>query len=258
MGLFGKKETKEQTGLTVSDTAKEILSRVKFPNRVFPAGESAEIVNKEYKKACVRGKKEGFVPILVVADETLAEWLGILDDEDSYSVEKALKEELADGEKILQQRCAEYEEDLEDDGVSGDEFRGEMQGGDTLDYISSIESFSIDGIEETILFEIPVKNPWEVIAWMPMGGWNECPDVSDMMAVSRYWYEKYGAVPAAFSHDTLEYVLDKPIGDEEAWELAREHYAFCPDRVDQCTATGTLGEVADCLRKSSVWYFWWD
>lgn len=41
-------------------------------------------------------------------------------------------------------------------------------------------------------------------------------------------------------------------------DTAKEHWAFCPDRVDQCTVTGTLGEVADCLRKSSVWYFCWD
>lgn len=265
MSLFGKKNNEKQSEQTISDTAKEILSRVKFPHQVFPAGESAEMVNEEYRKACIRGKQEGFVPILVVADATLAEWLGIL-DEDSYSVEAILGEEHADGKKILEQNYSMYESDYQsdfmEDGKSMEdtmrEFMGEMQEGETLDYLSSIESFSQDGIEETILFEIPVKNPWEVIAWMPMGGWNECPDASDMMAVSRYWYEKYGAIPAAFSHDTLEYVLEKPVGEEAAWEVAKEHWAFCPDRVDQCTATGTLGEVADCLRKSSVWYFWWD
>ena len=80
-----------------------------------------------------------------------------------------------------------------------------------------------------------------------------------MMEVCRYWYEKYGAVPAVVSHDTLEFVIEKPIDNEEqAWELAKEHYAFCPDRVDQGTNTGTIGEVADCLSKSTVWYFWWD
>ena len=94
---------------------------------------------------------------------------------------------------------------------------------------------------------------------MPMGGWNECPAVSEMMEVCRYWYEKYGAVPAAFSHDTIEFMLDRPVGNKEtAYQLAREHYAFCPDRVDQGTATGTIGEVAECIRLSKVWFFWWD
>ncbi len=139
------------------------------------------------------------------------------------------------------------------------EFMGEMEGGEPLDTLTSFVSFSGNGIEETILFEIPAENPWEVIAWMPMGGWNECPDASEMMEICRYWYEKYGAVPAAFSHDTLEFVLDRAAGDEKtSWEIAKEHYAFCPDRVDQGTESGTLGEVADSIRLSTVWYFWWD
>ena len=92
-----------------------------------------------------------------------------------------------------------------------------------------------------------------------MGGWNECPPAEEMMAVCKYWYEKYGAVPAALSHDTLEFVLTKPVDDEEkAWEAAKEHYAFCVDRVDQCTASYTLGELADCISRSTVWYFWRD
>lgn len=52
--------------------------------------------------------------------------------------------------------------------------------------------------KETPLYlaEIPTVNPWEVFAWLPFGGWNDCPDSEDMMAVFQYWYEKYGAVPA--------------------------------------------------------------
>lgn len=90
-----------------------------------------------------------------------------------------------------------------------------------------------------------------------MGGWNECPAAEDMMAVCRYWYETYNAMPAVITHDTLEFVVAKTVEtEEEAWKLAKEHFAFCPDRVDQGTASGTLGEVADCIRKSKIWYFW--
>ena len=27
-----------------------------------------------------------------------------------------------------------------------------------------------------ILAKIPVKNPWEIFAYLPFGNWNECPD----------------------------------------------------------------------------------
>ena len=43
-----------------------------------------------------------------------------------------------------------------------------------------------------------------------------------------------------------------------ALEVAKEHYAFTPDRVDQGTATGTLSEVAASIAVSKGWFFWWD
>lgn len=249
-----------------SKTTQEIIDSVKCPYQVFPAGGSSESVNAAYRAAVVRGRAEGFVPILVVSDDTLSEWLGILKD-DSYSKDAVLKQEEWNGEEILKENFARYAEDFaEDFGEEGstaddimEELMGEMEGGETIDELSAFTSYSGSGIEETILFEIPVTNPWEVIAWMPMGGWNECPDASDMIRVCRYWYETYGALPAAFSHDVLEFYLEKPVEDEDtAWKLAKEHYSFCPDRVDQGTESGMIGEVADCIKGSSVWFFWWD
>ena len=267
MGLLNHGEKSAEAAKQYSATAKEIIDKVKCPCEVFLKGDSVERVMAAYKEASARGRKEGFVPILVQSDDTLAEWLGILEDE-SYSKEAILRQERRGGAELLQQWYSQYMEDYEED--FGDvevpknetlmkELMGEMEGGEELHQMISFLQFSGQGIEETILFEIPVKNPWEVIAWMPMGGWNDCPQASEMMEVCRYWYEQYGAVPAAFSHDTLEFMLEKPVEDEEtAWALAKEHYGFCPDRVDQGTASGTFGEVADCIRKSTVWYFWWD
>lgn len=250
-----------------SAVTQEIIDKVKCPYQVFPEGESAKKVIEAYETSFARGKQEGFVPVLVQSDDTLAEWLGILEDED-YSKEAIIGQEHQDGGAMLKEWYSQYMEAYQED--FGDvevpkndtllkELMGEMEGGEELRQMISFQKFSRQGIEETILFEIPVKNPWEVIAWVPMGGWNDCPQASKMMEICRYWYEKYGAVPAAFSHDTLEFVLEKPVEDvDAAWALAKEHYAFCPDRVDQGTASGTFGEVADCLRKSTVWYFWWD
>jgi hypothetical protein len=248
-----------------NEITQEIIEKIKCPYQVFLEKCTVEEVNTAYKKALGRGQKDGFVPILVQADNTLAEWLGILEDE-SYSKEEVIGKGKISGKDILEERYAQYVEDYEEDfgSSSGDnsaseELIGEMEDGEEINYLTSFAKFSGEGIVETILFEIPVKNPWEVIAWMPMGGWNECPEASDMMAVCRYWYEEYGAVPAAFSHDEVEFLLEKPIEDEEmAWKLAKEHYAFCPDRVDQGTRNGTIGEVADSIRMSEVWYFWWD
>lgn len=109
-----------------------------------------------------------------------------------------------------------------------------------------------------ILYEVPTKNPWELVAYIPFGGWNECPTPDEMMAICKYWYEAYGAIPTIITHDVLEMKLPKPVDEKMALEVAKEHYAFTPDRVDQGTVTGTLSEVAASIAVSKGWFFWWD
>ena len=109
-----------------------------------------------------------------------------------------------------------------------------------------------------ILARIPVKKPWEIFAYLPFGNWNECPNTPELMAVAKYWFEQYGAIPAAMSHDELEFELPVPVPKERAVELAVEQYGFCPDIVDQEQDDPTVGNLADVLRQSTVWYFWWD
>ena len=45
----------------------------------------------------------------------------------------------------------------------------------------------------------------------------------------------------------------------EALGLAQELYAICPDVIDQSSEDeATVGRLADSLRQSKIWYFWWD
>lgn len=43
-----------------------------------------------------------------------------------------------------------------------------------------------------------------------------------------------------------------------AMDAAVELYGFCPDVIDQGPEDATVGALADVLRQSTVWYFWWD
>lgn len=94
--------------------------------------------------------------------------------------------------------------------------------------------------------------------YLPFGNWNECPDTPELMAVAKYWFEQHGAIPAAMSHDELEFLLPAPVSQKQAMEVATEQYGFCPDIVDQEQDDPTVGNLADVLRQSTVWYFWWD
>ena len=53
----------------------------------------------------------------------------------------------------------------------------------------------------------------------------------------------------------LEVALSAPVPKEKAMEMTVEQYGFCPD-IDQNFEE--LGALADTLRQSTVWYFWWD
>lgn len=65
------------------------------------------------------------------------------------------------------------------------------------------------------------------MAWLPMGGWNNCPTPFAMMMTARRWYEEYGAWPAAVSHDILEFAVEQRCPRNAAWnwQLSRESSA---------------------------------
>lgn len=247
------------------ETTLEIIEKIGCEYEVFTSENTASEVEKAYFKAVEEGKKGGFVPVLVVSDDTLAEWLGILEDE-KYAKEKVLSSK-EDGKQFLQNRYKEYTDDFmedndydEDEKVEAlEELVGDLEEaeGEEIRHFMGYQSYTGNGIEEVILFRIPVKNPWEVVAWLPMGGWNECPPAEEMMAVAKYWYEQYGAVIATMSHDTLEFYVENQVEDgDKAMELANEMYSFCPDCVDQ--GVGCIAELWAGIRKSNVWFFWWD
>ncbi len=258
-----------KAGKDYKESTQRIIDCVNCPYQVFGGENMAEDAKRSYHDAVKRGRKEKFMPLLVISDDILAETLEAL-KEDSYSKEKVIRQQETDIEQELKERyeeiaerCQEMdEEEMREEWYrqTGEDFDDAFEEfGETVSEFSSFYLSSDEGEEETILFEIPVENPWEVIAWVPMGGWNECPGAEEMMEVCRYWHKKYGAVPALVSSDTLEFVLEEPVADGElAMQAAREHFAFCPDRVDQGTETGSVAELAGSISKSTYWFFWWD
>lgn len=225
-----------------------------------------------YREAVERGEREGFIPVLVAADETLWESLVMNSDTDydwnggsDFSKERVaeyrkqmIRNPLKDGREIMEQLLGERQKEAEEDDIDWDtEVLGEMAGGEPMDRFSGYWDYFTRKTYPLILAEIPVKYCWEIFAWLPFGGWNECPDTPELMAVTRYWYEQYRAVPAVITHDVLEYGVPVPVNREQAMRLALEQHAWCPDVVGQSEDL-SVGMMADCLTKSTVWYFWWD
>ena len=223
-----------------------------------PADEDGDIM-ETYWDARRRGERQGFVPVLVRCDDLLLESMLEQSDPDS------------EGEDFSPRAVEEYRQSLLSLPVSGTVPAGkvaipELTPGDeaAMDEGGEIEGFTSYWDDRTgrtdfiLLAEIPVREPWQALAWLPMGGWNNCPAPADMLEAAEHWYREYGAWPAAVSHDVLEVALEKPVPRERCLELAREQAMFCPERLLTCGEDNSLGRLAGDLMRSNIWFFIWD
>lgn len=234
------------------------------PCRYFAPSDNDSELMKAYDDAFKRGKKEGFIPMIVTVDSILWECLVMnteqnADESFEFDYEKVKayrKKALSESLPSVNEVFHPYDEDEEDDEREETEDIDEYTDVEAADSLTGYWDILSDNTLPLILAEIPVKNPWEVFAWLPFGGWNECPDTGEQMAAAKHWFELYGAQPALVTHDVLEYVLPEPVGKEKAMEVAREQYGFCGDIVDQ--GIESVEALAGLTAISSVWYFWWD
>ena len=263
----------DEDTLEPSELADALMEYLDCECTYFPSMADDDPIMSAYSYAKRESVREGFVPVLIRADdETLLECLVMNadpeNDADCYEFDlkaaeeyrkKMLSAPVKDGKAILEELTGQRREEAEDDDMDWEEeVLGEMAGGYDNDRFSSYWDSDSHMTYPLILAKIPVKNPWEIFAYLPFGNWNECPDTPELMAVAKYWFEQYGAIPAAMSHDELEFLLPAPVSEEKAMEVATEQYGFCPDIVDQEQDDPTVGNLADVLRQSTVWYFWWD
>ena len=149
-----------------------------------------------------------------------------------------LSSPVKDGTTVLEELTGQRKEEAEDDDMDWDEeILGEMEGGYDNRRFSSYWNSDNNMTYPLILAKIPVKNPWEIFAYLPFGGWNECPNTPELMAVAKYWFEQYGAVPAVMTHDELEFLLPVPVSEKEAVDkikkIDRERRLYYEGRTDR-------------------------
>ncbi len=225
--------------------------RFGLPCACYPPMDNDGPLLSGYRQAKAQGEKEGFWPMLL--SEEYAR--GLLEAPDTP--EKLPP--VGSGKEFFQVRVDEIRREVEKSGPDGwTQLLGEVAGGEKIDRFLSYWDFRGKKTVPMVLVRVPVQNPWEVFAWLPFGGWNECPGNEEHMAVAKYWFEEYGAFPSLMTCDVLEYSLpsQKPIPRERAKELAVEQFIYCADIVEQ--GVGTVGCLADSLAQSDHWYFWWD
>ena len=264
--IIRKKTSVVKTPSTVEeslqeDYSKEIAACLGCEYEIIENAKNISIVMEKYKTLLSRGKSEGFTPVVIVPCSMMYE---VVDNEDNhddydYSLEAIIeKSGTINVAEFLNERIADassIDEEYEDEEY---DIMGEYSESDSVNsFLSLIDHNKKRPYATLIIAKIPTDKPWELAAWIPMGGFNECPYPEEQVAVFKYWYEKYGAVPAVVSYDTWELYVENPVKTkDEAMRLALEQFGFCGDIVWQ--GVEKVNALAGTLVNSSVWYFWWD
>lgn len=256
-----------------SDACAALINYLNCPCTVFSGLLDDSDMVSAYEQAVLEGKENGFTPLLIVADDAFLQEMDLEADNDSDADaiaeklrqcrEAIIKEAMSiDGEQFLQEKTERCVNEFVKNEADREELYGKIKGNDVRTTFAAYWDYDSKLSKRVVLAKIPTKNPWEVAAWIPMGGFNDCPSSAQQVAVMKYWFEKYGAVPATVSSDEWEFCIDKPITDKnEAMKLALEHFGFCFDRIMQYSTEEedyTIGNLAAGLMKSTKWYFWWD
>lgn len=92
-------------------------------------------------------------------------------------------------------------------------------------------------------------------------GWNgplnHSNEIAPLAASLRSWEHRFGVRVVKLGFDTLDLsVAAPPTTEAHALHVAAEHFAFCPDNIDQ--GEGSLREYAEAIQDANSWSFWWD
>ena len=209
-----------------------------------------EEASEKYLATYKDGKEKGYTPVFLTVDEYLLKTFEITmtnENADSMidlfnkNLEKAKSINLIEiFNKFLKQQtiCKLF--------IEGD-YKFDDSNKNNLKFLTI---FNNEGNlkDNVILVKVPTTKPYEILAYFGMG--------SEDIATVKYWYEKYGAIPASITYDEMEFYVERPPQTlEETKKLAVEHYAFCYGLLWGCH--DTLDELASAIYKNVQWYFWW-
>lgn len=112
-------------------------------------------------------------------------------------------------------------------------------------------------LDELYIALLPAAKAAEIPAHYDSGGWNDMPMGEEHVVYMRHWAKTYGAELVGFAFDTVTFkVANPPKTEEAALALAKEHFGYCYDRVEQ--GSGSIEALAVELLGAKDWVFWWD
>ena len=249
-------------------------------SKFIPSVNDDDSIAAQFAYQNLKGKIEGFYPVLVAVEEELLERLIVqsspstaIDDVFHFNLEEVedsrrrfideAQDMISSIDDIFGSLQDQREAELNEEGLTLNEIRGNfdiaMDGGDPLDLINSTEFDSYwtgenDTTAPLVLSNLKLEHPAHILAHIPFGPYNDCPEPSMSVAIAHYFYEKYGARVAVITSDCIEFTLDEPLEEDVAMKAAEELFLFCPRALEQTQASNaTIADLAEYLTRAQVW-----
>ena len=208
-----------------------------------------EEASEKYLATYKDGKEKGYTPVFLTVDEYLLKTFKItMTNENADSMIDLFNKNLEKAKNINPiELFNKFIEQSMDKYFTEDDYKFDDSNKNNLKFLTI---FNNEGNlkDNVILVKVPTTKPYEILAYFGMG--------SEDIATVKYWYEKYGAIPASITYDEMEFYVERPPQTlEETKKLAVEHYAFCYGLLWGCY--DTLEEAASTIYKNVQWYFWW-
>jgi hypothetical protein len=241
----------------------QVLSRTDRGDVLFVTRPGGEPAMKLWGQLMEMSSSTGYWPVLVGDIEEYERRRGI-GQKNPQSVDETLK--FAQTISMPQWSEKKHEEILadiaaynDDENASETTSEGEWPSGvgPSTQFITPFDILSRKPLKRLGIALVPTRVPWEVLAFLEFGGWNDCPEDAVHCAAHRYWEQEYGAVIVAATTDVVEMKVARgPRTREAAMSLAKQQYSYCADIVEQ--GTETISNLAASLLGGTAWYFWWD
>ncbi len=231
------------------DLPKELATLIGCDYSAVTGQRDDKLLRSMLKRAHKMGAENGFATVIIECSEDNFAWLRERAElkRNTPEYRQRILHQTSDGKQVLDTLISERKLDR------GFETAVSFEPSVENAISPLIECFHLDGTpKDVMLAYIPTKKPYEALSWLPP--FTDIVSEGEMLAIMRWWYECYGAVPTMVGCNYIELSARKLSYDEALW-VATEQYALAPNIVDE--GVGSISALADTLMRSDTWLLWW-
>ncbi len=100
---------------------------------------------------------------------------------------------------------------------------------------------------------IPTRNPWETLAWIPVGSFNCSPDELHKIALAKKLYEQFDARIMYISSGSIEFYIPDPLVEKNEVDAAARILIAADQDIYQ-----DYDVSVQIIRGCHNWILWWD